>query len=108
MSFVSGWMAGPSPSLSMLDNLMLRQRPGQSVTECGHFTRQTLDDYNETCEIIDGSTAIHPHHLGLLMLLGISSTGPFGQATQCVINAFDTNYLISADEVMAIILYPAH
>jgi hypothetical protein len=42
--------------------------------------RQTFDDYNKTCEMIDGSAAIHPHHLGLLMLRGISSTGPFGQA----------------------------
>jgi hypothetical protein len=35
---------------------------------------------------------------------GISSTGPFGHAKQCVINAFDTNYLMS--EVMACILHP--
>jgi spore cortex formation protein SpoVR/YcgB (stage V sporulation) len=36
-------------SLTMLDNLMLRQRPGLSLTECVHFMRQTFDDYNETC-----------------------------------------------------------
>ena len=35
------------------------------------------------------------------MLRGISNTGPFGQAKQCVINAFDTDYLMSAGEVMA-------
>jgi hypothetical protein len=42
------------------------------------------------------------------MLRGISSNGPFGHAKQCVINAFDTNYLMSADEVMANILHLAH
>jgi hypothetical protein len=57
--------------------------------------------------MIDGSAAIHPHHLGLLMLRGISSNGHFGQAKQRVINAFDTNYLLFADEVMASILHLA-
>jgi hypothetical protein len=42
------------------------------------------------------------------MLRGISSSGPHGQAKQCVINAFDTYYLLSADEVMASILHIAH
>jgi hypothetical protein len=41
------------------------------------------------------------------MLRGISSSGPFGEAKQCVINAFDTYYLLSADEVMASILHMA-
>jgi hypothetical protein len=45
-------------SLSLMDNLMLRQRPGQSLTEYVHFMRQIIDDCNETCEMIDGSTAI--------------------------------------------------
>jgi hypothetical protein len=58
--------------------------------------------------MVDGSAAIHPHNLGLLMLRGISSSGPYGQAKQCVINAFDTDYLLSADEVMASILHLAH
>jgi hypothetical protein len=57
--------------------------------------------------MIDGSAAIHPHNLGLLMLRGISSTGHFGKAKQCMINAFDTNYLLAADEVMAGILHMA-
>jgi hypothetical protein len=70
--------------------------------------RQTFDDYNETCEMVDGSAAIHPHNLGLLMLRGIFSSGPHGQAKQCVINAFDTDYLLSVDEVMASILHLAH
>jgi hypothetical protein len=95
-------------SLSMLDNLMLKRRPSQSLTYYVHFMRHTFDDCNETCQLIDGSAAIHPHNLGLLILRGISSTGPFSQAKQCVINAFDTDYLLSADEVMAIILHLAH
>jgi hypothetical protein len=41
-------------SLSLVDNLVLRQRPGQSLTEYVHFMRQTFDDYNETCDMIDG------------------------------------------------------
>jgi hypothetical protein len=57
--------------------------------------------------MIDGSAVIRPHDLGLLMLRGISSTGQFRQAKQCVINAFDTNYLMSADEVMASIIHLA-
>jgi hypothetical protein len=92
----------------MLDNLMLKQHHGQSLTDYVQFMRQTFDDYNETCQLMDGCTAIHPHNLGLLMLRGISSTGPFGHAKQRVINAFDTDYMLSADEVMANILHLAH
>jgi hypothetical protein len=65
-------------SLALLDNIMLRQRPGQTVTEYVHFMRQAFDDYNETCQMIDDSAAIHPHNLGLLMLRGISSSGQYG------------------------------
>jgi hypothetical protein len=54
---------------------------------------------------MDGSAAIHPHNLGQLMMRGVSSNGPFGHAKQCVIDAFDTNYLMSAVEVMASILH---
>jgi hypothetical protein len=69
--------------------------------------RQNFDEYNETCEMIDSSASIHPHNMGLLMLRGISSTCHFGQAKHCVINALDTNSLLSADEVMANILHMA-
>jgi hypothetical protein len=69
--------------------------------------RQPFDDYNEACEMIDGFAAIHPHNPGLLLLRGISSNGPLGHAKQCVINALDTNYLMSADGVMANILHLA-
>jgi hypothetical protein len=95
-------------SLSLLDNLVLRQHHGQSLTDFVHFIWQTLDDYNETYHVIDGSAAIHHHNLGLLMLRGISCTGPFGQAKRGVISAFDTDYMLSAYEVMASILHLAH
>ena len=65
-------------SLAPLDNIMLRQRPGHSVTEYVPFMWQSFDDYNETCQMIDGSPAIHPHNLCLLMLKGISSSGQYG------------------------------
>jgi hypothetical protein len=94
-------------SLTLLDNLMLRQRRDQSLADYVHFLRQTFDEYNETCQLIDGYAAIHPHNLGLLMLRGISSSGPCGQANKCVINAFDTDYLLSFDEVMRSILHLA-
>jgi hypothetical protein len=41
------------------------------------------------------------------MLRGISSTCHFGHAKQCVINVFDTNCLLAADEVMSNILHLA-
>jgi hypothetical protein len=71
-----------APSLALLDNIMLRQRPGQTVTEYVHFMRQSFDDYNETCQMIDGSAAIHPHNMGLLMLRGISWPIWTGQAVR--------------------------
>jgi hypothetical protein len=93
--------------ISLLDDLMLRQHLGHSISEYVHFMRQTYDNFNETCETIAGFAVIHPHNLGLLMLRGINHTGHFGQAKQCVITAFDTNYLLSADEEMANILHLA-
>jgi hypothetical protein len=77
------------------------------LTDYVHFLWQTFDEYNEICQLIDGSAAIYPHNLGLLMLRGISSSGPFRHAKRCVIHAFDSDYLMAADEVMAIILHLA-
>jgi hypothetical protein len=68
---------------------------------------QYFHDYNETCQMIDGSAAIHPHNMGLLMLHGISSSCHYGHDKQCAINAFDTHYLMSADEVIASTLHLA-
>jgi hypothetical protein len=99
---VVGWSILRPPSL-------IAGQPHASATPriVPHIVRPLnaadLDYYNEICEIIYGSKRIHPHHLGLLT----SSIGPFGQAKHCVINAFDTNYLMSADEFMANILHLA-
>jgi hypothetical protein len=41
------------------------------------------------------------------MQRGIPNTGPLGQAKQCAINAFDTDYLMSAYVVMASVLHLA-
>jgi hypothetical protein len=65
-------------SMSLLDNLMLTHGLGQSLNDYVHFMRQTFDDYHETRQMLDGSVAIHPPNLDLLILRGISSTGPFG------------------------------
>jgi hypothetical protein len=72
-----------SCSLSLRDNVMLHLRPMQSLTDNVYFMRQSFDDYNESCDMIDGSTAIHLHHLSILMLHGISCNRQFGQAKQC-------------------------
>jgi hypothetical protein len=45
-------------SLTLLDNLVLKHRLGQSLTEYVHFMRETFDDYNETCHMIDGLWAL--------------------------------------------------
>jgi hypothetical protein len=79
-------------SLALLDIIMLRQRHGQLVNEYVHFMRQSFDDYNETCQMIDRYVAIHPLNLGLLMLRGISNSCLYGKANQCAIHAFDTDY----------------
>jgi hypothetical protein len=92
-SSVSASTPGLLRLLALLDNnTMHRQRPGQSVTEYVHFMRQSFDDYNETCQMIDGYVVIHPHNLGLLMLCGISSSCQYGKAKQCAIKAFDIDY----------------
>jgi hypothetical protein len=69
---------------------LLRQRLSQSLSDYVHFMREAFDNYNETCEIIDGSAAIHPHNMGLLMLRGISSTGHFGARPNNVSSTLST------------------
>jgi hypothetical protein len=44
---------------------------GYILSDYIHYMRQAFDDYNETCQMVDGSAAIHLHNLGLLMLRGI-------------------------------------
>jgi hypothetical protein len=55
--------------------------------------------------MISGSAALHTHHIGLLMMRGISCNGHFGQAKQFVINAVAANCLFSVDDVMPNIIH---
>jgi hypothetical protein len=42
------------------------------------------------------------------MIRGLSNVGQYDQAKQCVINAFDTDFILSADRVMGSIIHHAH
>jgi hypothetical protein len=98
-----------SRTLSLLDRMMFRQAFGQSVFAYVHAVKHHLfDDMNECLQLKDGSTAIHPHVLALVMIRGLSNVGPCGQAKQCVINAFDTDIILSADRVMGSIIHQTH
>jgi hypothetical protein len=41
------------------------------------------------------------------MIRGLSNAGQYGQAKKCVINALDTDLIISADRVMGSIIHQA-
>jgi hypothetical protein len=69
--------------------------------------KQYFDELNECLQLKDGSAAIHPHVLALVMIRGLSNVGQYGQAKQCVINAFDTDFILSADRVMGSIIHQA-
>jgi hypothetical protein len=86
---------------------MVRQASGQSIFAYVHAVKQHFDELNECLQLKDGSAAIHPHVLALVMIRGLSNVGQFGQAKQCVINAFDTNFIMSADKVMSSIIHHA-
>jgi hypothetical protein len=58
-------------------------------------------------QLKDGYAAIHPHVLALVMTRGLSYVGQNGQAKQCVINDFDTDFIMSADRVMGSIIHHA-
>jgi hypothetical protein len=45
--------------------------------------------------------------LALVLIRGLSNVGQYGQAKQCVINAFDTDFILSADKVMSSIIHQA-
>jgi hypothetical protein len=58
-------------------------------------------------QLKDRFAAIHPHVLALIMIRGLSNVGQYGQAKQCVINAFDTDFIISPQRVMGSIIHQA-
>jgi hypothetical protein len=87
--------------------MMARQAFGQSVSAYVHAVKQHFDELNECLQPKDGSAAIHPHVLALVTIRGLSNVGQYGQAKQCVINAFDTDFIMSADRVMGSIIHRA-
>jgi hypothetical protein len=88
--------------------MMVRQASGQSISAYVHVVKQHFDEVNEFLQLKDGSATIHPHVLALVMIRGLSNVGQYGQAKQCVINAFDTDFIMSADRVMGSIIHQAH
>jgi hypothetical protein len=80
---------------------------GQSVSAYLHVVKEHFDELNECMQLKDGSATIHPHVLALVMIRGLSNVGQYGQAKQCVINAFDTDFIMSADKVMRSIIHHA-
>jgi hypothetical protein len=87
--------------------MMVRQASGQYVSAYVHAVKQHFDELNECMQLKDGYVAIHPHVLALVMIRGLSNFGQYGQAKQCVISAFDTDFIMSADKVMGSIIHPA-
>jgi hypothetical protein len=84
---------------------MVRQASCESVSAYVHAVKQHFDDLNECLQRKDGSAAIHTHVFALVMIRGLSNVGHYGQAKQCVINAFDTDFIMSADRVMGSIIH---
>jgi hypothetical protein len=95
-------------TLSLLDRMMVRQAFGQSVSTYVHAVKQHFDELNECLQLKDSFAAIHPHVLALVMIRGLSNVGQYGQAKHYVINAFDTDFILSADRVMGSIIHHAH
>jgi hypothetical protein len=90
-----------------MDRIMVRQASGQYVSAYVHAVKQHFDELNECLQLKDGSAAIHPHVLAVVMIRDLANVGQFGQAKQCVINAFDTYFILSADKVMSSIIHQA-
>jgi hypothetical protein len=72
-----------------------------------HAVKHHSDELSECLQLKDGSATIHPHVLALVMIRGLSNVGQYGQAKQCVINAFDTDFIMSSDRVMGSIIHQA-
>jgi hypothetical protein len=86
---------------------MVRHAFGQSVSSCVHAVKHHFDDLNECLHLKDGSAAILPHVLALVMIRGLSNVGQYGRAKQCNINAFESDFIQSADRVMGRITHQA-
>jgi hypothetical protein len=60
--------------------MIVQHASAQSVSVYVHVVKQHFDDLNECLQLKDGSVAIHPHVLALVMILGLSNVGQYGQA----------------------------
>jgi hypothetical protein len=97
-----------SRTLSLLDQMMVRHASGESVSANVYAARHHFDELYECIQLKDGSAAIHPHVFALVMIHGLSNVGQYGQAKQCIMNAFDTYFNMPADNVMGSIVHQAH
>jgi hypothetical protein len=57
---------------------MVRQASGRSVSYYVHAVKQHFDDLNEFMQPKDGSSAIKPNVLALVMIRGLSNVGQYG------------------------------
>jgi hypothetical protein len=60
--------------------MMVRRAFGKSVSAYVHVVKQCFDELNECLQLKDGSAAIHPHVLAMVMIHGLSNVGQYGQA----------------------------
>jgi hypothetical protein len=65
------------------------------MSEYFHAARQHFDDLNDSLQLTDGSAAVHPHVLALVLSRGLSIIIRCGRAKQCVIYTLDTNFIMS-------------
>jgi hypothetical protein len=87
--------------------MMVRHASGHSVSAYVHVLKQHSEDLNECLQLKDGSAAIHPHVLVHVRIRGLTDVCHYGQAKQCVINDFDTYFIMSAYKVMGSIIHRA-
>jgi hypothetical protein len=90
-----------------MDRMMVRQASRQSVYAYVHVVKQHFDKVSECVQLKDGFATIHPHVVAMVIIRGLSNVGQYGQTKQWVINAFDTDFIMSADRVMGSIIHLA-
>jgi hypothetical protein len=86
--------------MRMARQIIRVQRLDESLSDFVHNTRHAYDDLDESCLMADGHVVMPEHFLSIFMLVGMSQEGPYGQAKQCIVNAFDPTLSLSASEVL--------
>jgi hypothetical protein len=95
-------------TMRLARQLIRVQRPDESLSDFVHNMRQAHDDMNESCLMDDGHVVMPEQFLSIFMLVGMSLEGPYGQAKQYIVNAFDPTLSLSASEVSQQILRQAY